>query len=228
MKVKSAVDYCLSVKEDDVLLKKQMFKIPVEDNCSPLVKLTDQESKFIFEPSFFEGYEYMVRTEIAEKLDRINQVFLKQNKVLVIRSVWRSHAHQKALLNHRYQSMRKQHPEKSSAQISAMISHFIAPESRSMHATGGSVDALIHDLETGEILDFGTNEGYSIDLGIQCYPYHPEISVLAQSNRQLLIHEFEKEDFVVDLKEFWHFDYGNVAWAAAKNHDTAIYGPIFN
>ena len=228
MKNQHVIDYCQSVKEDDILLKKKMFKIPIQDNNSPLVTLKNLKPSFVFEPSFFEGYEYLVRVEIVEKLIRINQEFLKQNKRLVIRSVWRSYAHQKALMMNSFKNLSEEHPEKSKEQINAIVSHFIAPENRSTHATGGAVDALILDIETGQILDFGTNEGHAIDLGVKCYPYHPEISIEAQSNRKLLISAFEKEDFVVDLKEFWHFDYGNVAWAALKGHRYAIYGPIFN
>ena len=73
---------------------------------------------------------------------------------------------------------------------------------------------------------FGTNDGYSINLNDKCYPYHPYITPEAKRNRKLLIGLFEEEDFVVDLKEYWHFDYGNVAWAIEKEEEHAIYGII--
>jgi len=37
---------------------------------------------------------------------------------------------------------------------------------------------------------------------------------------------FEKEDFVCDLTEFWHFDYGNVVWALEKGRASSIYGVV--
>jgi D-alanyl-D-alanine dipeptidase len=37
-----------------------------------------------------------------------------------------------------------------------------------------------------------------------------------KKNRKLLIGLFEDEDFVVDIKEYWHFDYGNASWAIEK------------
>lgn len=52
------------------------------------------------------------------------------------------------------------------------------------------------------------------------------ISSHAKRNRELLINLFEEEDFVVDLKEYWHFDYGNAGWAIAKAKDHTIYGII--
>lgn len=75
-------------------------------------------------------------------------------------------------------------------------------------------------------MDFGTNDGFKINLTKKCYPGHPQISNEAKENRALLIHLFEEEDFVVDLKEYWHFDFGNAGWALEKGKDHAFYGII--
>ena len=228
MKNQNEIDYCQYVKNENVILKKSMFTIPIKDDNSPLISLSNEHPEFIFEPSFFQGYKYLVREEIVKKLHRINSILIDQSKILVIRSAWRSYEHQKALRTNRYQFLSKLHNTKTKNQINAIVSYFIASETQSMHATGGAVDALIFDLNTGNILDFGVNKGYNIDLGVKCYPYHPDISFYAKQNRKLLIELFEGEGFVVDLKEFWHFDYGNVAWAASKNLNSAMYGPIFD
>ena len=73
---------------------------------------------------------------------------------------------------------------------------------------------------------FGTNDGLEINLNDKCYPYHPHTTPEAKENRKLLIGLFEEEDFVVDLKEYWHFDYGNIAWAIEKGKKIAQYGII--
>jgi D-alanyl-D-alanine dipeptidase len=39
---------------------------------------------------------------------------------------------------------------------------------------------------------------------------------------------FEDEDFVVDIKEYWHFDYGNASWASEKDKKHAFYGVVGN
>lgn len=223
----TAVEYCQSVKDEDVLLKKEMFKMRIEDDNSDLISLKNENFDFIFEPSIMEGYQYRVREAITEKLSRINTKLRTQNKVLYIRSVWRSHQHQKEMLLNKYKFLEKLHPGKTTNQLKVIIAHFIAPEKESMHHSGGAVDALIFDRETNQILDFGCNDGDNIDLSVHCYPFHPDISELAKKNRKLLIGLFEQEGFVVNLKEFWHFDYGNVAWAASKQLDCAIYGPVF-
>ena len=65
-----------------------------------------------------------------------------------------------------------------------------------------------------------------MNLNDKCYPYHPYITPEAKNNRKLLIGLFEEEDFVVDIKEYWHFDYGNASWAIEKGKGHAIYGII--
>ena len=120
--------------------------------------------------------------------------------------------------------MQKEYPKKQLEEIEELVSYFIAPTMESMHSTGGAVDALIYDLQDDCIMDFGTNEGLIINLNDKCYPYHPFISPQAKKNRKLLIDLFEEEDFVVDIKEYWHFDYGNASWAAEKGENHAFYG----
>ncbi len=90
-----------------------------------------------------------------------------------------------------------------------------------MHATGGAVDALIYDPENECVMDFGTNSGFKIELNRKCYPLHPDISSEAKKNRKLLMDLFENEDFVCDVTEYWHFDYGNVMWALGKGRASA-------
>ena len=107
-----------------------------------------------------------------------------------------------------------------------MVSYFIAPEEESMHSTGGAVDALIYDLEKDCVMDFGNNDGLHLELDKTCYPFHPDITTKVRKNRELLTSVFDKEDFVVDPKEYWHFDYGNVIWAIEKGKKFAKYGLI--
>jgi len=227
MNNQEAIEYCQSVKNEDILLKKEMFKMRIEDDNTDLISLTKEKFEFVFEPSFIEGYQYRVRDAITKKLARINAKLIEQNKVLYIRSAWRSHHHQREMRLNKHEFLAKLHPDKNRDQLNAIVAHFIAPEKQSMHHTGGAVDALIVDRETNQILDFGSNDGSNIDLDVRCYPSHPDISDLAKKNRKLLIGLFEQEGFVVNIKEFWHFDYGNVAWAASKQLNHAIYGPVF-
>ena len=221
-----AQDYCEMVEQKDRLNKQLASNTPVIEDNSPLISLKEAGFNLLFEPSVKEGYNYLVREAIVEKLGRISSLLEKEDKILIIRSVWRSFEHQRLIWDNKVTFLQKKHPNKKIEEINEMVSYFIAPETKSMHTTGGAVDALIFDRKNICVMDFGTNEGLKIDLNKQCYPYHPGITPTAKKNRKLLIHLFEKEDFVVDVKEYWHFDYGNVIWAVEKKKKYAIYDVV--
>ncbi len=214
------------VEHDERLHRMLSATQSIRDDQSPLVSLKDSGFHLMFEPSMMEGYEYRVREAVHEKIGRIAGRLEKQNKVLVIRSAWRSFEHQRRLWDNKFAVMQQQYPDRPAHEVKEIVSHFIAPPSKSMHATGGAVDALIYDEENDRVMDFGNNDGWKLELDETCYPYHPGISPVAQQNRQLLIHLFEEEDFVVDILEYWHFDYGNAGWATVKGEEHARYGVI--
>lgn len=222
----NSIEYCERVELQDLELKSAWKSMPIVDNDSPLVSLKNVGFNLIFEPSFMENYRYLVRKEIVDKIERISEALEAQEKRLIIRSAWRSFQHQRLIWKNKVKYLAKIHPEKSTREINALVSHFVAQEDQSMHSTGGAVDALIFDLINDFVLDFGTNTGLDIDLNEQCFPYHPDISEAARNNRKLLIDLFEEEDFKCDNKEYWHFDYGNAVWAVKKNLKRAIYGLV--
>ena len=171
-------------------------------------------------------YKYLVRAAVHDKLGRISRLLSDMDKRLIIRSVWRSFNHQQLLWDRNLEVARKQNREKSSDEIERITLEFTASRENSMHATGGAVDALIYDSENKSVMDFGTNHGFILDLNRKCYPLHPGISSEAKKNRKILMDLFENEDFVCDLTEYWHFDYGNVVWALEKRRTSAIYDVV--
>lgn len=222
----NAQEYCEIVEHHYRKHKELIPSISIKENNSKLISLKDSDFNLIFEPSIKKEYYYRVREEVYHKIGRISKLLDKQDKKLVIRSAWRSFEHQKLLWDEKVVSLQKEYPTKELAEIEELVSYFIAPTMESMHATGGAVDALIYDMNNNHVMDFGTNDGLTINLNDKCYPYHPYISTLAKKNRKLLIDLFEAEDFVVDIKEYWHFDYGNVCWALEKGQKQAFYGVI--
>ena len=221
-----AKEYCELVERLDRFQKQLISTIIIKEDHSPLISLKESNFNLVFEPSFYKGYKYMVREVIFEKIGRISKILDKEDKRLIIRSVWRGFAHQKLLRDRRIEIMTKEHPNKSLKEINKIVSYFIAPEKKSMHSNGGAVDALIYDLEKDCVMDFGNNDGLHLELNKTCYPFHPDITSQVRKNRELLINLFDKEGFVVDPKEYWHFDYRNVIWAIEKGEKYAKYGII--
>jgi D-alanyl-D-alanine dipeptidase len=221
-----AEDYCEMVEHQHRLQKQRVPTVAIRDDGSPLISLLDSGFDLMFEPSIMQDYTYLVRTAVHDKIGRISRLLSDMDKRLIIRSAWRSFDHQQLLWDRNLEAARKQNPEKSSEEIERITLKFTASREASMHATGGAVDALIYDPEKGCVLDFGTNHGFKLDLNRKCYPLHPGISTEAKQNRKILMDLFENEDFVCDLTEFWHFDYGNVVWALEKAQASAIYDVV--
>jgi D-alanyl-D-alanine dipeptidase len=222
----NAQQYCESVDRAERRHKELLSDMSIRDDQSPLVALKDAGFRLMYEPSMMKDYDYRVRESVCEKIGRISRRLDEQGRTLIIRSAWRSFEHQRRLWNEKVAEMRREHPDRSEDEINVTVSHFIAPPQKSMHATGGAVDALIFDARTDQVLDFGNNEGLHLELDETCYPLHPGISDTARENRELLMGLFEEEDFVVDLLEYWHFDYGNASWATRKGKEVAHYGII--
>ena len=222
----TAEEYCKIVEQKVRVQRQLRTTIPIKEDNSPLVSLKESGFNLIFEPSSKKNYKYFVREAIVEKIGRISALLGKEDKVLIIRSVWRSFQHQQLILDRKFAFLQKIHPNNSVKEIRELVSNFIAPHKKSTHATGGAVDALIYDLKNDCVMSFGTNDGLNIDLNKKCYPYHPDITPQAMKNRKLLIDMFEEEDFVCDLVEYWHFDYGNIIWALEKGRKYAKYGII--
>lgn len=222
----TAKEYCELVERLDRFQKQLIPTIIIKDDNSPLISLKESGFNLIFEPSVKKDYQYKVREAVFEKIGRISKILDKENKVLIIRSVWRSFAHQKLLRDRRCKIIKKEHPNKSEKEIIKIVSYFIASEKKSMHSTGGAVDALIYDLKKDCVMDFGNNNGLHLELNKTCYPFHPDITDQVRKNRKLLISLFDKENFVVDPKEYWHFDYENVIWAIEKGGKYAKFGII--
>lgn len=224
--MKNALEYCRIIEEKDIFHKKLEPTLKIIDSGAPLVSLLHVNFRLIYEQSIMPNYQYLIRAELVEKLGRIANELVKQDKTLVIRSAWRSFEHQRILWERNLGYMKEKFPDKTDQEIHETTSYFIAPPNKSTHSTGGAIDALIFDEKTKQILDFGSNEGHRITLDKKCYPHHPDISNLAKQNRKLMLDLFNSEDFVCDLKEFWHFDYGNIGWAIEKGKDFAFYGII--
>jgi len=224
--IMNAQEYCEMVEQKYRRHKQLLPTIAIKENNSKLISLKESGFNLIFEPSIKNEYYYRVREDVFNKIGRISKLLDKQDKKLIIRSAWRSFEHQQLLWDEKVASLQKEYPTKQLEEIEELVSYFIAPTMESMHSTGGAVDALIYDRKENRVMDFGTNDGLTINLNDKCYPYHPFISTLARNNRKLLIDLFEEEDFVVDIKEYWHFDYGNVSWAIEKGENHAFYGII--
>ena len=93
----TAKEYCERVEQKVHVQKKLRPTIPIKEDNSPLVSLKESGFNLIFEPASKKNYKYFVREAIVEKIGRISKHLDKEDKVLIIRSVWRSFQHQQLI-----------------------------------------------------------------------------------------------------------------------------------
>ena len=91
-----------------------------------------------------------------------------------------------------------------------------------LHNSGGAVDLELIDLNTHQVLDFGTKIDTLSELSYTDFferPFDPsyEISgerwMLIRDNRRLLFNAMKAVGFVNFHHEWWHYDIGNCNWA---------------
>ena len=160
----SAEEYCEMVERQHRLRMQRIPTMPIRDDGSPLISLVESGFDLVFEPSIMKNYRYLVRTAVHDKVGRISKLLSDMGKKLIIRSAWRSFEHQQLLWVRNLEVARNQNPEKSSDEIERIALEFTAPREKSMHSTGGAVDALIFDSENNCVMDFGTNNGFKLEL----------------------------------------------------------------
>ena len=93
----NAQEYCEQVEQKARQHKKFYHTIPIEEDNSPLVSLKNYGFNLIYEPAIKKYYKYFVREAVLKKIGRISKVLDKQDKRLIIISVWRSYEHQRML-----------------------------------------------------------------------------------------------------------------------------------
>lgn len=108
------------------------------------------------------------------------------------------------------------------------------PAAPAPHNTGGAVDLTLRWKDTGEALWMGSLfDDASAVANLDHYekklagkPSHMAFSdEEARANRRLLHHLMTQAGFAPNPYEWWHFGYGERAWAMLGRHANAFYGP---
>ena len=128
----NAQEYCEKVEREYRRHQKLLPTISIKENNCELVSLIESGFNLVFEPSIKKKYKYMVRQTIFDKIGRISKLLDKEDKKLIIRSVWRSFDHQRILWEDKVDSLQKEYPNKQIDEIEEFVSYFIAPPTKSL------------------------------------------------------------------------------------------------
>lgn len=123
-----------------------------------------------------------------------------------------------------FAQMRLEHPEWSLAAVHRATNRFFAPYDQAAppgHCTGGAVDVQLMRAD-GEILDM-----VSPLAGWDAAPtWVRGLAPEAEANRRLLVHAMLEAGFSNCKDEYWHYSYGDSAWAVRTGASECPYGLV--
>lgn len=206
--------------------------IPIQDSGEPLVALGD--FSILTEPVYFQqgvSDDPVIRARrgVAERLQRV-QTSLGDKYRLKVWDAHRPRSVQTALYDAFRDEIAMEHPDATDEEIDQMTGDFVTkasdPDRIPAHATGGTVDLTLVDA-AGNELDMGTAFDH---FGPESAPlYFAEMGrdERVRENRQRLFDAMAEAGFLSHEHEWWHFDYGNQAWAYRSGNTIAKYGEAF-
>jgi D-alanyl-D-alanine dipeptidase len=208
--------------------QRALARVPIRDNGEPLVDFLQvcPQLRFAVRHPVFE-YERarLAREGVAERLCQA-QALLPAGYTLEIVEGWRSPAIQQMMYETTYREFRERHPEWSESSVRRATNRFSAPADPRVpppHTTGGAID-----------LSLVGPDGAPVDMVSPFSPYDrrsaamatPRLVSDARHNRDILAQSLTAAGFSNYPPEWWHWSYGDQAWALRTDRDFAIYGMV--
>jgi D-alanyl-D-alanine dipeptidase len=195
-------------------------RIPIRENGEPVVDI----SKTVPAITVKEG-PLFARKTVVEMLAKA-QSLLPDGYHLHVRCGCRALEHQRKIYTDFYQNLAAQHPDWPVSQLRREVNKFLAPPDAKHppgHSTGGAIDLTIIGPDGAE-LDMTSLLKESQSGLVALRTYNKLITPLAAKNRQLLIDVMSAADFSNYPGEWWHWSYGDSAWAVRVDAPCAVYG----
>jgi D-alanyl-D-alanine dipeptidase len=186
--------------------------------------------------------DLLVRQGVAEALVRVERGLAPFGLALWLHDGWRPLATQRGLWEFYERKIRRENPSWPDMQVVHEVATFIAdprgfdeadPGTWPPHLTGGAVDVVLRERQSGTLLDFGAGFDEAgersetdffereLDAG-RIAPDDPRLLA-----RRILTHAMTAEGFTNYPEEYWHFDLGTRLWAAVMDSGAkAFYRPV--
>lgn len=193
-------------------------RIPLRENGEPLVDLREAA------PSVRIGRPQVipwVREQVARMAESA-AASLPEGYFLAVNEAWRPLARQKRIFDFFYDSAKEVFPHLGHAALRRIACRWAAPVGQKAppgHCTGGAIDVML-------VAEDGAKIDVSSPLeGMRSNPTHAfGLSPLAQSNRDLLLRAMTRVGFSNCRDEWWHYSYGDAAWAVRLEKPFCVYG----
>lgn len=198
--------------------------VPIRENGEPLVDVAvvAPEIELREAPTWS-------RKSVVEMLRKANSL-LPEGYHLKVRMILRTLEHQRTIYEKFMGELAEKHPEWPKSRLRREINKFLAPPDAKHppgHTTGGAVDLTIVGSD-GEELDMKssiTPDGDEKKSFFATMPlYSRQATPHAAKNRQMLADVMYAAGFSSYPGEWWHYSYGDSAWAVRTGAPCAIYG----
>jgi D-alanyl-D-alanine dipeptidase/SAM-dependent methyltransferase len=195
-------------------------RIPIRDDHEPLVSVSQAvpEVEVRDEPTF-------VRETVARML-REAQSALPSGYRLRIKQGYRSLERQREMYEGFCGQLAEQHPGWPTSLLRREVNKFLAPPDAKHppgHSTGGAVDATLIGPD-GEEVDMTSSIVPTEDFAAVLPTYSRLVTPRAARNRQFLVDAMLGAGFSNYPGEWWHYSYGDSAWAVRCGEPSAVYG----
>ncbi|MCL2748995.1 MAG: hypothetical protein FWE50_02870 [Alphaproteobacteria bacterium] len=190
---------------------------------SPLVDISHEYS-FSFDDGVAKRGGFWVRAELVPMLHRAAAA-LPDGYRLHFFCGWRPMVVQWAAWLDNLENKRKENPNLSDEEIKRIARMTSADPSRGdfgPHQTGGAIDLTVVDKD-GQLLDMRTPFLY---LGPESQTFYPGITPQQHANQMMLYNVMRLAGFQNYPGEWWHWSYGDRAWAVYQRQRCAIFGEI--
>lgn len=197
-------------------------KIPIRESCEPTLDLSESAPELLLRDKCM-----FARETVTAMLNKA-QTLLPEGYKLLIKTACRSMEYQRNMYWGFYQSISEQHPEWPVSQVRREVNKFLAPPDAKHppgHTTGGAVDVTII-APNGEELDMVSTIDGTHDVMSTLPTYVKNVSPKVAKNRQMLIDIMVAAGFSNYPGEWWHWSYGDSAWAVRVKAELAPYGGI--
>lgn len=176
----------------------------------------------------------LLRDGVARRVGEVDKRLRAEGLRLHLFDAWRPRAVQ-AFFHDVWmpREMRRRHPEWDDARVMEEVQRYWAapsasPERPAPHETGGAVDLTIvwddgEPLWMGSLFDDATSLAHTdrFERDAEEVSFSDEE---ARANRRLLYWLMMEAGFASHPREWWHYSFGDLMWAAHNGRPAALYG----
>jgi len=170
-----------------------------------------------------------VRESVAKMLLRASQI-LPDGYRLKIYDAWRPYSVQKSIYDEYFHdiSRKEENAGLTDSELHALTKKFVSFPSTDktvsyVHSSGGAVDLTLC-YKNGNEVDMGCGvDEFTVRAASDAYE---DVEGEIRDNRRLLYTVMTETGFTNYCEEWWHFDYGDIFWAA-KTGNKVIYRSVF-